>query len=192
MPKGVTASSNVIGITANLSVDLQSSTRPSSLSAYQIIVATGYGKSFMINLGSRSTGIQKIREKAHENGQSLVFAYHYGSVWGVKVFESPEENFLFTCGDDSQLILWDFASKKYLNRAKLLAPGRCIDVIRNVDTYVAVGMVGGIISIYKLNQKSNRYRLTNCASRKDCLLEISDVKFSPNGRLLGVNIYFAH
>ena len=145
----------------------------------------------MINLGSRSTGtgIQKIRGKVTENGQSLLFAYHYGSVWGVKVFESPEEKFIFTCGDDSQLVLWDFSSKKYLTRAKLLAPGRCIDAIRNVDTYIAVGMVGGIISIYKSNLKSNRYRLTNCASRKDCLLEISDVKFSPNGRLLGVSLF---
>ena len=148
IPDGVSASSDILGLAVSFSGSGSRGNRRggSSLSGVQIIAVSGYGKAFKINYDGSVPQI------------SSLFSYHYGPVWGAAIYEDDDNTFLFTCGDDSQLYQWDVRSSSVVNRTKLLASGRCLDVQNKLGKYLAVGMVGGIISIYLLQESKHRTR----------------------------------
>lgn len=113
----------------------------------------------------------------------------------------------FTGGDDKFLCGWEAAYHRLIARVRTPLPIRCCAVDAACYT-VVVGCVAGTIALYSIDNAVESttssssssassssgetssgalpYTLTMRARRKDCKEDISDVKFSPNNRLLAV------
>ena len=114
-----------------------------------------------------------------------------------------------TGGDDRYLHVWCGRRRALLARCRAPAPLRCLDFDSSSASYLAAGMAGGGIAIFGLQAKAAAtmtgprpppfaratngaptptadYVVTLLATRRDCQSDISDVKFSPNCRMLAV------
>ena len=110
-----------------------------------------------------------------------------------------------TGGDDRYVNLWCAKRRLLLTRARAQAPLRSLD-FDGSNTFLAAGMAGGYVSIFELQarpptgHRSPPFQrattgvpvpavdlaLVCVLTRKDCQEDISDVKFSPNSRMLAV------
>jgi hypothetical protein len=127
------------------------------------------------------------------------------------VSHAPVSSLICTGGDDRWLSLFSIARRDHrlLTRLRTPSPIRCID-FEGKNTFLAVGMMAGAIGIYFLHKQRQRgqddrpfvrrggqddddtegssslFTLYELVTRKDCQEDISDVKFSPNSRMLAV------
>jgi WD40 repeat protein len=133
---------------------------------------------------------------------TTLFYYHYGPLWALAVQRNGGDYFA-TGGDDKWLSVWDGKYRKLISRFKTPAPIRCLDLDKN--NFIAVGNAGGSFAVYRLTDAERsqprvtsstafqragstapNYTLVLLGKRKDCIEDISDVKFSPNSKMLAV------
>jgi hypothetical protein len=143
-----------------------------------------------------------------------LISFAYGPLYGLAVTHSPLSSIICTGGDDRWLSLYSIHPTNYrlLTRFRTPSPIRCID-FEEKNIFLAVGMMAGAIGIYFLNKQRQRGRedrpfvrrgagggggggdddsegctftLYELSTRKDCQEDISDIKFSPNSRMLAV------
>jgi WD40 repeat protein len=110
-------------------------------------------------------------------------------------------------GDDRYINVWCSRRRVLLARARAAAPLRSLD-LDGSNTFLAAGMAGGYISLFELQTKQTKpvgtrtapapfqrtatgapavdFALVSVLTRKDCQEDISDVRFSPNSRMLAV------
>ena len=152
-----------------------------------IVAATCFGRLVKVSYNLR----------CNASTYDTVAYYHTGPVWGLAV-----KNTLFcTGGDDRWLCLWDSTSRQLLTRCRCVAPIRCIDFSGSpYSGFLAIGCAVGVIVIYNINIKEERktetaferidpiltYKLAELTRRRDCKEDISDIKFSPNSKMLAV------
>jgi microtubule-associated protein-like 6 len=105
-------------------------------------------------------------------------------------------------GDDKWLSVWDVINKKLIARTRTNMPIRCCDFDSN-NNFIAVGFENGSFAIYGFlntenkNEKNsknekNKNNLFLLYTKKDFLEIISDVKFSPNSKMLAVGSHDDH
>ena len=151
----------------------------------KVVVATGFGKAYQVILDNSNTNIP-------------CFNYHWAPTWAVTpCTPSRGQPCIVSGGDDRMLSLWDVGSRVFITRTKTLAPIRCIDI---ADKILAVGMVAGVFAIYHIRatrslnsvhafdraRACTEYEIVFLASRRDVQHDISDLKFSPNCKMLAV------
>ena len=54
-----------------------------------------------------------------ENKKLINAGHHDGETWGLDV----HDNFIFTCGDDNKIMLWDWKEKKFLAKGIMAEQG---------------------------------------------------------------------
>lgn len=177
LPAGTKANTVVCGVTL---------IRDRNGNTASMVVVTGFGKAFRINLNSSSR-----QSAAPAAAITPVLDFHYGSVYALAT--SP--NFIVTGADDRWICVWSLQSHALLVRARALAPVRCLDVCLR-GMYLCSGTAGGCISIYviELTQlKSAKYdgsiatpesKLVRLTALRETMRDITDVKFSPNMKML--------
>lgn len=181
VPDGKGASSNILGIAVMLQD--QDTGKRLQLNGGKVIVATGFGKAYQVILDRTCRVIP-------------CFNYHWAPTWAIAPYTPGRAHpCLVSGGDDRMLSLWDLTTRTFITRTKVLAPIRCIDV---ADQILAVGMAAGVLGIYHIRsirslnsiyafdraQASTEYEIAFVASRRDVQHDISDIKFSPNRRML--------
>ena len=130
-------------------------------------------------------------------------------------FENRDLSFFVTGGDDKLLCVWCSKNRKLVVRARTDRPIRCVDFDSN-NNFIAVGFNNGSFGIFGLitqkdekskrtnnslnnfnNKKKNEcendmeneeniYFLFSLCQTKKMEEEISDIKFSPNSKMLAV------
>jgi microtubule-associated protein-like 1/2 len=121
---------------------------------------------------------------------------------------AKDASIFVTGGDDCWLCMWNADTKKLVVRTRCKAPIRSISVHPN-GQLLMVGMVGGGVALYACDTSNTAAKavksagksagafqratefiyevtLTERAARRDCIEDISDVKFSPNGKMVAV------
>jgi WD40 repeat protein len=102
-----------------------------------------------------------------------------------------------TGGDDKWLSVWNVINKKLIARTRTNMPIRCCDFDSN-NNFIAVGFVNGSFAIYGFlntdfkNVKKIENNLFLVYSKKDFLEIVSDIKFSPNSKMLAVGSHDDH
>jgi WD40 repeat protein len=149
-----------------------------------IVAITGFGKAFRIFTASGEV--------------EILLNFHYGPVWALSAgLRSGYGEICVTGGDDKWINVWSVQSRGLVTRVRAKYPVRCCH-LDSTASFVAVGLAGGGLSVYKLEIPSTKgagftrpdrnpnLLLSEIASRKDCVEDISDIKFSPNDRMLAV------
>lgn len=128
-----------------------------------------------------------------------VLSFHYGPTWGVAVLPGRCGTLALTGGDDRWLCLWDYSRCVLAGRSRAKTSIRCIHTDSS-GAFIAVGMAGGVFSVFFLEKGKGRqgtgglirtdapvtYSMHEIASLRDCVEELSDIKFSPNDKMLAV------
>lgn len=129
---------------------------------------------------------------------------------------STLQSMFVTGGDDKYICVWNSKQQLLMTRTKCYAPVRCATLITVKGClFVGIGTAGGSISIYSIDAKDDRKASNEKASllrsnnapksyeegrsrqntlfgmrillrRRDCVEDISDIKFSPNSKMLAV------
>lgn len=209
VPDGSVFSSDVIGL------GLVRGRGASKYSANAIIAATAYGKAYRIDLSSAARRSGGDRS----GGITSLFYYHYGPVWALASCDHPSTSrgpmavevpgfagvgIVISGGDDKWLCVWDVGERALLTRSKMMAPIRCCDIHKQTCSFVAVGMAGGFLAVYYMDinkveseiafQRSAvgpvSYALVFVASRRDSVHDLSDVKFSTNGKVFTTVVHY--
>lgn len=110
-------------------------------------------------------------------------------------------NLIASGGDDKWLTLFSMDQCKIITRARCRFPLRCCH-FNSTCTFVAVGLAGGGVSLFQVESPSSKgigifsrtasgssspqLTLTEVIHRSDCVEDISDIKFSPNDKMLAV------
>ena len=180
VPEGQAAGNHITGIAVMLPG------RATRLDGGKALVATASGKAFEVVFDT--------------HGVTPAFYFHYAPTWALATCllqRDPSIAGVLTGGDDKLLSVWNGVSHRLISRTKVIAPIRCIDVR---EKFVALGMCAGVISFYYLlpsrslnsafafdrSEAAINWNIVFLASRKDALQDISDIKFSPNARMLAV------
>ena len=143
---------------------------------------------------------------------STVFYYHTASVYALAVEKNipqyevhssnVERTFFATGGDDKWLQIWCSKKREMIVRVRTDKPIKCLDFDTN-NNYIAVGYNNGSFGIYEfvkteiknrlLTAQNNRNAnsvvyslLTACENVGKLKEEISDIKFSPNNKMIAV------
>lgn len=67
-------------------------------------------------------GLMYEFSEANPDAKKLVMAAHHeGEAWGLAII--PEENLLFSIGDDNKIMAYDFVQKKFLNKGTIAVNG---------------------------------------------------------------------
>jgi WD40 repeat protein len=184
-PDGVKASTNVIG----LAVELGSYSSQDDIRS--ILAVTGFGKAYRVS----------VMDGTAEG----VVSFHYGPVWalaaGVRSDSGGSSSLIASGGDDKWLTLFSMDQFKIVTRARCRYPLRCCH-FNSTCTFIAVGLAGGGLSLFSIESPSSKgigifsrgagagdaakLTLSEVIHRSDCVEDISDVKFSPNDKMLAV------
>ena len=114
-----------------------------SLQDTQLLVATALGKMYRVVLPASSSSSPRV---------SIEMYYHYGPVYGLGTHIAAGIPVIVSGGDDQLVSLWDCTRRCLLARSKALAPIRCFDFHKlSGGKYIAIGMVGGLLSLYYLD-----------------------------------------
>lgn len=152
---------------------------------------TGFGKVLKVSALDGSTG--------------PVISFHYGPVWalaaGVRAQPGGHSlSLIASGGDDKWLTLFSAEESSIITRARCRFPLRCCH-FNSTCTFVAVGLAGGGVSLFQIETPSSkgigifargttsdaaRLILSEVVQRNDCVEDISDIKFSPNDKMLAV------
>eukprot|EP00605_Chrysophyceae_sp_TOSAG23-4_P002101 GSChrysophyteH1.ASY1.ANO1.2327.1 assembled CDS len=204
LPPFVKSTADVLGMT----IVCSGSDSDGNVEKY-IVCATGFGKLMRLPLPSRNNR----REMATSAEPITVHYYHCAPLYALSAAPSnmimaPGKTLFATGGDDAWLCLWNSDSKRLIVRTKARASVRCI-AIDKTGCVFAVGLAGGAFTLYFCDVSNSAAKslksqgksaaafqratefvfdtsLTECAHRRDCKEDISDIKFSPNGRMLAV------
>lgn len=124
------------------------------------------------------TGNDEVIE-IEEDGRMTIIAQGHGEgeVWGLAVHPYKEE--CVTVSDDKTVRVWDLKNIRLKQVKKLKKGSRCVCYSPGSDT-MAIGHNDGSFSII------DAQTLTVIVNFKDRKEEISDVKFSPDGKFLAV------
>ena len=150
------------------------------------VAVTGFGKAVRVHCDDNVHVIENV------------LSFHYGPVWALAIGNRPGYGTLAaTGGDDKWLTLWSPESRRLVTRARTKFPIRCCH-FDCTGSFIAVGMVGGTFSVYQVEigsakgtgfnrpQFLSQLLLSEILSRKEFSEDISDIKFSPNGKMLAV------
>jgi WD40 repeat protein len=132
-------------------------------------------------------------------GPVPILSFHYGPTWAVSICPSRSGSLAVTGGDDRWVCLWDLVSFSLAGRARAKAPVRCLHVDSS-GGFIAVGMVAGAFSVFYLEKSRPKqtatrllrreeavtYTLHELATQRDCMEDLSDIKFSPNDKMVAV------
>ena len=115
---------------------------------------------------------------------------HYDELWGLAAH--PVKQSFVTASEDNTLRVWDLATRTMTAMAKLLGPGRSCAYSPD-GRYVAVGLGGGGRAKGKPSPHDGKWlvldaeKLTQVATPPQIRSQrISDIKWSPDGRLVAV------
>ena len=153
------------------------------------------------------TGFGKVYRVSALNGTAEgVISFHYGPVWalagGVRSLAGAATSLIASGGDDKWLTLFSMEDHRIITRARCRFPLRCCH-FNSTCTFIAVGMAGGGMSLFQIESPSSKgigifsrtpsgtenptkLMLSEVIFRSDCEEDISDVKFSPNDKMLAV------
>ena len=157
-----------------------------------VLAITGFGKAFEV--------------AANDGSSRSIINFHYGSVWALAAGTRSQSggssvDIIATGGDDKWLTLFSINKSQIITRARCRFPLRCCH-FNSSCTFVAVGLAGGGISMFQIESASSKgigifsrsaagteateLSLSEVIYRKDCVEDISDIKFSPNDKMLAV------
>lgn len=103
-------------------------------------------------------------------------------------------------GDDKWLTVFSVDDYKFITRARCRFPLRCCH-FNSKGSFIAAGLAGGSFTIFRLESPSAKgigifsrsesgvapqLSLQEVLHRSDCVEDISDIKFSPNDKMLAV------
>jgi len=69
-----------------------------------------------ILIGLRNGSIFEINEASEERKQ-LLASHHEGEAWGLEII--PEDNLLFTIGDDNKVMIFDYEKKQFIKKGTI-------------------------------------------------------------------------
>jgi WD40 repeat protein len=69
-----------------------------------------------ILVGLRNGSIFEINEETN-NKKQIMASHHEGEAWGLEVV--PEDHAIMTIGDDNKVMVFDYASKKFIRQGKI-------------------------------------------------------------------------
>ncbi len=203
LPSGVKPCADVLGMAVVYGSAESGNTDPF------ILCATGYGRMIRLNLPKYSRG----RGYSVDSDPETVFYYHYAPVWAAAAAPlgctmAPDCSLFASAGEDCWLSLWNAESKSLIVRCRTKAPVKCISIDLSGNLF-ACGYSGGAWSLFTCDTSNSavkklkslgktgaafkratelRYEVSmrEVGFRRDCSEDISDVKFSRNGKMLAV------
>lgn len=72
-----------------------------------------------ILVGLRNGMMYEFPEANPDAKKLVMAAHHEGEAWGLAII--PEENLLFSIGDDNKIMAYDYKEKKFLNKGTIAA-----------------------------------------------------------------------
>eukprot|EP00794_Sanderia_malayensis_P008064 gene8064-8927_t len=124
------------------------------------------------------TGHDDVIEIHADGSMEIIVQGHgEGELWGLAVH--PREPECATVSDDKTLRVWNLVDCQMKRVAVLRKGGRCVDYHPSGDT-IAIGLNDGSFMIVDARSLQTLIHL------KDRKEEISDIKFSPDGKFVGV------
>jgi len=124
------------------------------------------------------TGHDDIIQIFADGSMEIILQGHgEGELWGLAVH--PRDPECATVSDDKTLRIWNLVEHQMKRVAVLRKGGRCLDYHPTGDT-IAVGLNDGSFMIV---DSRSLQTLIHMKERKE---EISDIKFSPDGKFVGV------
>ena len=130
--------------------------------------AADYG----ILIGTRGGEIYEIKD---DQKNVLIQGHYDNELWGLT--NHPNKPLYATFGQDSILAIWDIEQRKLIKSAKIEGPGETIAYSPSGDV-LALGLQNGKVLIY--DSESLELKL----SKHDRIKGVSQVKFSPNSKVL--------
>jgi len=167
----------------------------------------------MVRLPLPASANRRALDAAAKTEAVTIMHYHFAPLYGLGVcpanmIMAKHATLFATGGDDCWICLWNADSRKLVVRTRARAPIRtlCIDP---AGSLFAAGLAGGAFTLFACDvsntaaktirsqgksvsafQRATDYLFeTNFVEhvhRRDCKEDISDIKFSPNGRMLAV------
>ena len=170
----------------------------------EMVVVTAHGKAFIVNLANNN-----VDTFIYYHYGSLYALSTFTTLNSSKIY-GANRSIVVTSGDDRYLCIWDNNTHMLLTRVKAYAPIRCCCVDATGE-FIAVGTAGGSIGIYQVicnqdtsrntlirkdnspknltelrNRQNTEYTVQLICTRRDCVGDMSDIKYSPNNRMLAV------
>ncbi|KAF2354174.1 WD40 repeat [Trinorchestia longiramus] len=134
-----------------------------------LLVGTQQGELLLMSVGEGLNANLKFK--------IIVQGHSKGEVWGLATHPSIGEG--VTVSDDRTLRRWDLENSMALGSAAIRKPARSVH-FHPTAGFIAVGFIDGSIALYTYPSLE---RVGSAHHRQE---SISDVKFSPDGRLLAV------
>lgn len=186
VPDGSKGTSDIIGMAVWLD--------PTHTFVTSIMLMNGFGKIYLVHMESSGKVYRMLPPEPF-------MVAHYGPVYALATAVTPAGTLMVTGGDDCNLLLRDVERwSMLLARCRTPAPVRCLDICPD-GLYVACGMAGGLITIHAIEPASRRtstafqrpdsstmpaYTLSKLTGCRDVQRDITDIKFSPNVKMLAV------
>eukprot|EP01119_Soliformovum_irregulare_P013844 TRINITY_DN3722_c0_g1_i1.p1 TRINITY_DN3722_c0_g1~~TRINITY_DN3722_c0_g1_i1.p1 ORF type:complete len:1927 (-),score=428.61 TRINITY_DN3722_c0_g1_i1:16-5796(-) len=134
------------------------------------------GRGGKVVIGTQSSEIYESRNG--DKPQLVMEGHADGELWGLATH--PSTHTAVTAGDDKTVRVWDLNSKMTLATANLGVAGRSTAVSAD-GSMVAVGLANGSFTV--LEAKT----LTEIVKKRNRKEEVSDLRFSPDGKYLAVS-----
>ena len=165
-----------------------------------------------INNNNHSMSSIISNNESTDGDVSTVLYYHTASVYALAVEKNipqyeehssnDERTFFATGGDDKWLHIWCSKKKEMIVRVRTDKPIKCLDFDTN-NNYLVVGYNNGSFGVYEFVKTEIKNRLLTtqnnrnvnsfvfsllpaCENVKRLNEEISDIKFSPNNKMIAV------
>ncbi len=208
IPRGVRSVADVYGITVVYDAPGSGADKDSTLREPYMVCSTGYGKLIKLDVPLLTRRGLEVNPEPE-----TVLHYHHAPLWAVakcpyNMTMAQNISTFVSGGDDGWLCLWNAESKNLIVRSKARGPIRCISVDQAGKCF-ALGFVGGGFSLFSCDTSNSAVKklkslgkagaafkratelnyevnLTEMVHRRDCIEDISDIKFSPNGKMLAV------